>query len=190
MSNLYFVDQNFEKLGSSENPLVLAEYEACSFKNCDLGAKDLSSFVFVDCTFINCNLSLAKIHKTAFRKVHFKDCKLQGLHFETANDFLFEISLDTCSLNLSSFYQMNLKKGLFHASQLHEVDFTEADLSQSKFAHCDLSSAIFQKCNLEKADFSEAYHFSIDPRTNRMKQAIFSKEGLSGLVDAFGIQVV
>jgi uncharacterized protein YjbI with pentapeptide repeats len=190
MSNLYFVDQVFDKHSFSEKPLILAEYEACFFKNCDLSAQDLSSFIFVDCTFINCNLSLAKIHKTAFRKVHFKDCKLQGLHFETANDFLFEISTDACSLNLSSFYQMNLKKGLFHASQLHEVDFTEADLSQSKFTDCDLSSAIFEKCNLEKADFSEAYHFSIDPRANRLKNAIFSKEGLSGLVDTFGIKVI
>jgi fluoroquinolone resistance protein len=190
MSIPYFVDQMFEKYSASTRFLELGEYEACTFKNCDLGSQDLSFFIFTDCTFENCNLSLAKIHKTAFRKVHFNECKLQGLHFETANDFLFEVSFDFCSLNLSSFYQLSLKKGIFSNSQVHEVDFSEADLSQSKFINCDLMSAIFDQCNLEKADFSEAYNYSIDPRNNKIKQAIFSKEGLRGLVDAFGIKIV
>jgi len=190
MSNAYFVDQVFEKRSFPENPLEFGEYEGCTFKNCNLGSNDLSSFIFIDCTFVNSNVSLAKIHKTAFRKVHFKECKIHGLHFEDANDFLFELSFDYCSLDLSSFYKMKLKKTQFNHSQMHEIDFSESDLSQSVFNHCDLQGAIFNQCNLEKADFSEAYNYSIDPRRNKLKQAKFSKEGLAGLLDAFEIKVV
>jgi len=106
MEKPYIVDQKFEK----ESTLAIGEYEHCVFKNCQFESEDFKNFQFVDCTFESCNLSLVKLSGASLQKVHFKDCKMQGLRFEACNPFLFEVSFDTCVLNLSSFYQIKGKK--------------------------------------------------------------------------------
>jgi hypothetical protein len=42
---------------------------------------------------------------------------------------------------------------------------------------------------LEKADFRTAFNYSINPETNRIKKAKFSKEGLNGLLDKYDIEI-
>ena len=60
-------------------------------------------------------------------------------------------------------------------------------LSDVKWLNAILT--IFSNTNLEKADFTSAYHFIIDPRTNRVKNARFSQNGLEGLIACFGVLV-
>jgi uncharacterized protein YjbI with pentapeptide repeats len=122
------------------------------------------------------------LNNTAFREVFFKDCKLLGLRFENCNEFLFSVKFENCILNLSSFYKRNIKKTQFKDCSLHEVDFSEADLSNSIFENCDLSMATFDNSNLQKIDFRTAFNYSISPERNRIKQAKFSSQGLSGLL--------
>ena len=70
-----------------------------------------------------------------------------------------------------------------------EVDFTSADLTGATFETCDLSNAQFEQTNLEKSDFRTALHFNINPSTNRLKKAQFSRENLIGLVQNLGIVI-
>lgn len=185
MEKPYIVDQPFEKLTT----LAIGEYEHCVFKNCLFESADFQQFQFVDCTFESCNLSLVKLSDSSLQKVHFKDCKMQGLRFEACNPFLFEVSFEFCMLNLSSFYQIKGKKTKFTSCSLHEVDFTEADFSEAIFDECDLNGALFDQTNLSKSDFRSAFNFVIHPSINQIKKAKFSPDGLAGLLQGFGIMI-
>lgn len=185
MEKPYIVDQKFEK----ESTLAIGEYEHCVFKNCQFESEDFKNFQFVDCTFESCNLSLVKLSGAALQKVHFKDCKMQGLRFEACNPFLFEVSFDTCVLNLSSFYQITGKKTKFAGCSLHEVDFTESDFSEAVFDDCDLAGALFDQTNVSKADFRSAFNYHINPSGNQIKKAKFSQDGLAGLLQGFDISI-
>jgi uncharacterized protein YjbI with pentapeptide repeats len=92
-----------------------------------------------------------------------------------------------CSLDLSSFYKLQLKSTLFQNCSLKEVDFTETNLTKAKFKECDLLGAIFDNCNLEHTNFQTAINYSFDPERNRIKKAKFSYDGIGGLLDKYDI---
>jgi fluoroquinolone resistance protein len=46
---------------------------------------------------------------------------------------------------------------------------------------------VFNRTNLEKCDFRTAFDYSIDPETNRLKNARFSTSGISGLLDKYNL---
>jgi fluoroquinolone resistance protein len=188
MSN-YIEDKTFEKIDGIKTPIDIAEYEHCDFINCNFSEANLSGAVFSSCKFKDCNLSMAVLAKTSFRNVQFVNCKMLGLRFENCNDFLFEIHVDSCTHNLSSFYKLKLKKMRLKNCTLHEVDFTEADLSASTFDNCDLLNASFDKTILEKADFRTSYNYIIDPENNRIKKAKFSRNGIAGLLNKYDIEI-
>ena len=121
--------------------------------------------------------------------MHFKDCKLIGLHFENCNGFLFAVGFQGCQLNLSSFYQRDLKNTLFKNCNLQEVDFVETDLTSSTFDNCDLTNAIFENTNLQKVDFRTSFNYSIDPELNRIKKAKFSRMEVVGLLNKYNIEI-
>ena len=185
MEKPYSADQVFDKI----QELHLGEYEACTFRNCVFESADFKNYQFVDCSFESCNFSLVKLSGASLQKVHFKDCKMQGLRFEACNPFLFEVHFQNCVLNLSSFYQIKGKKTKFAGCSLHEVDFTEADFSEAVFDDCDLAGALFDQTNVSKADFRSAFNFVIHPSINQIKKAKFSQDGLAGLLQGFDIQI-
>ncbi|UJF30238.1 pentapeptide repeat-containing protein [Kaistella sp. 97-N-M2] len=189
MTETYVRDQTFEKLDFTQKPLAKGEYEDCTFRNCNFENHNLSGFKFTTCEFTDCNLSLAPLNGTALRDIKFKDCKMLGLQFERCNDFGLAFSFQNCQLNLSSFFQLNLRKTLFKDCQLRESDFSESNLTSAVFAECDLSQAIFQNTNLEKADFRTAFYYVIDPENNRLKGARFSAAGVSGLLEKYQIKI-
>lgn len=189
MERAYVEDETFEKIDFSANALPRGDYDHCIFISCNFSGADLSGIHFSACEFTGCNFSMANLAGTALKDVKFKDCKLLGLHFEYCNDFLFSIDIDTCLLNLSSFYKMKLKKTRFKNSSLQEADFSEADLSAADFHNCDLLKAVFSNTILEKGDFRTAYNYSIDPARNRIKKARFSMEGIAGLLDGYDIVI-
>lgn len=183
-----FIDQTFDGKGKTiEFPK--GEYDSCHFIDCIFTGENISHFIFVECTFNQCDLSTIKVENTSFKDVKFVHCKMLGIQFEHANPFLFQIEISECQLNLSSFYQVNLKSTIFNSCSLKEVDFTESNLSEVKLTNCDLSNAIFNQTNLQKTDFYSSYNFQIDPTNNNLKGAKFSKEGALGLLTGFSIKI-
>ena len=112
-----------------------------------------------------------------------------GLHFDHCHPFLLSIDFDHCILNLSSFYQLNLRRTRFRDCSLQEVDFTESDLSGTALVNCDLSGSMFEGTNLEKTDLRSAFNYTLDPEINRVKKARFSLQGITGLLGKYGIEV-
>lgn len=183
----YITDQTFSKLDCSLERLPKAEYDNCTFINCQFQEADLSHNIFSDCLFKSCNFSMAKLNHTAIRSTVFKDCKMLGLQFGHCNAFSLTFSFEHCILNHASFFQLKLKKTIFRNCQLQEVDFSESDFSEARFEQCDLAGATFDRSILEKADFRTASNYSIHPETNRIKKAKFSMPGVTGLLTRYGI---
>jgi len=70
---------------------------------------------------------------------------------------------------------MKLKGTSFKNSSLEQTDFTDSDLSESVFYNCNLYQTVFENTQLEKVDFRTATNISINPSTNFIKAAKFSK---------------
>ncbi len=189
MQKSYFQDNNYNSRDFTKETLQLGEYENCTFTNCIFTNTNLSDFSFEECNFKECNLSNAKILNTAFKSIHFENCKLVGLQFDQCNPFLLGFLFVDCQLNLASFYQLKLKGTFFKNCILHEVDFAETDLTGSNFDDCDFSGAMFGNTNLEQTDFRTSVNFSIDPEMNRIQKAKFSTENVAGLLDKYNIRI-
>lgn len=189
MDKTLILDKTFEKLNCAENALPQAEYESCTFLNCLFYQADLSDINFESCTFEDCDFSLAKLKNTVFMDVRFVNCKLLGVHFDDCNDFILTMNFDNCLLKLTSFYKLKLRKTRFTSCNLEEADFSEADLSGAIFESCNLRRTIFDRTNLEKADLYSSFHYSIDPRNNRVKKARFSRSEVLGLLDTFDLKI-
>lgn len=182
-------DKEFENINFREKPLSPGEYENCDFINCDLAEVDLSGFIFIECRFSKCNLTNAKLSQTSFREAQFQDCKMVGMRFEECMPFLVPPEFHTCTMKLSSFLEMKLQKIRFTACDLQEVDFSGADLTGAEFIHCDLNGTVFDNTNLEKSDLSSSFHYIIDPDKNRIRKAVFSSDGLPGLLGKYDIVI-
>ena len=182
-------DKSFTKEDFSLNPIANAEYDNCTFVNCNFNEAILNGVVFTQCRFEGCNMSNAKTRGTAFKEVVFIDCKLLGLQFSAAEQFLFAAGFQGCYMQLVSFYKMKLKGTRFINCHLEDADFSEADLTSAQFKECELRSAIFENTILEKADLRTAANYTIDPEGNRIKKAKFSKEGLPGLLHKYNIDI-
>jgi len=166
-----------------------AIFEACSFNQCDFTGLNCIDLVFEECEFIDCDFSGAHLNQTAFRQVSFQRSKLIGLNFEALNTFGLALSFNKCILDYSSFFGLKIAQTVFSESSLKECDFTGADLRKATFNNSNLSGAIFDRTNLQKADFSDSHGYVLNPANNQVKGAIFSKEGLLGLLKDFKIEV-
>ena len=187
MGNLFIEEETFEKRNFSESALEKGTYELCVFLNCNFSNSDISNIQFLECEFQDCNLSSANLSQTGFQDILFKGCKMLGMQFDKCSDFGFSIKVEDCQLNLSSFYQQKLLKTVFSKSKLQEVAFTECNLSSAIFEECDLLNALFINSDLRNADFRNAYNYTIDPETNRMKGAKFNLQSVSGLLTKYNI---
>lgn len=181
--------REFINLNFTGNPLNKGEYEDCTFKNCDFSDSDLAEMNFLNCEFTGCNLSMVKLYQASFRDTKFMNCKILGTRFEECNKQTSGLTFINCSINLSSFCKLKLKKTIFRNSQVVESDFTETDLFESIFERSDLSGSVFEHTNLGKVDFRTAFNFSIDPEKNILKKARFSPAGIRGLLGKYDIVI-
>ena len=185
-----FIDsKEFTGIDFTIKRLLVADYECCTFTNCIFTDTDLSECSFMECEFNNCNLSMVKLYNTMFREVQFKNCKLLGLRFENCNKYFFEINFEGSNLNVSSFYQLDLKNTKFMDCNVKDVDFTEADLKGMIFDNCDLAGAIFENSDLSRVDFRTSFNYTINPESNRMEGAKFSLSGVVGLLQYYKIKI-
>ena len=182
-------NQLFKRIDYTAANFQRNEYEDCKFVNCNFHEVDLLNVVFRECTFDGCDFSLASLKNTTLNDIKFINCKLLGVQFEECNPFLFSLDFENCLLKLAVFYKLKLKKTGFKNCNLQETDFSEADLTAAMFDNCDMQRAIFNRTNLEKADFSSSFNYSIDPENNRIKKARFSRMGVIGLLDKYGIEI-
>lgn len=182
-------NREFIGLDFSGQKISDTEYDSCTFQHCNFSNTDFSDNDFVNCRFENCNFALTKLGNSGLKDVHFVDCKLIGINFESCSDFLFAVGFKNCVLDYSSLYSKKLKKTKFSGCSLKEVDFSSVDLSEAVFENCDLSMAIFSQTNLEKADFTSAVNYQIDPEQNRLKKARFSLSGVPGLLGKYSIEI-
>ncbi len=181
-----FYNEEFSK-EFHDNDLAGCELEACVFKRCIFTNVNFSKTVFLDCEFVECEFVNASICMCAWRSVTFCDCKLQGMRFDLSNTFLLELHFDKCLLRYSSYYGLDLTKSSFNACDMRETEFIEANLSGLSLDDCDLQSAAFGQTNLSKTDFSNARGYQLNPDNNQVDQALFSREGLTGLVEHLNI---
>jgi fluoroquinolone resistance protein len=189
MNDVYKINQRFT---SNDVHRILAdkgEYEDCIFSACDFESADLTSIRFINCLFEDCNFSSAHISGSMFDHVRFLNCKMLGLSFHECNPFAMQMDFKDSILDHSSFYQMKVSGFRFQNVSLREVDFVEADLSDLVFENCDLSDAVFENCKLIKTDFRTAYNYIIDLEKNNSKKALFSREGLGGLLSRYDIVI-
>ena len=107
--------------------------------------------------------------------------------FQDCNKLGLEVNFKGCNLRSSSFYGLKLKKAEFENCSLIEVQFTDCDLRETRFKGSDFTDAVLENCQLEKADFRETRNLIMIPERNQMKGAIFSPDGLAGLLQHHGI---
>lgn len=192
MTEKFMIDQHFEHVDRSATFFLEhgTDYENCHFSGCNFQKVSLSGVRFNDCRFDNCDLSLIEVVDTIFHNVHFNGCRLSGILFGNCNPFGLELQCYQSKLDHCSFYGLKVNKAAFIQCSLKGVDFSGAQLKEAKFDGADLTDARFDKTNLEKADFSTASNFQIDPENNSVKGALFTLQGLPGLLSTHKIRVV
>ena len=112
-----------------------------------------------------------------------------GFNLEHSLSFALKVSFNNCLLNDSSFYQLELSRTKFIRCSLQNVDFSFTNLNNSFFDLCDFQSAIFDQTNLKQANLKTSFNFQLNPNENYVKNAIFSKDNLEGLLHYLNIKI-
>jgi len=183
-------NQIFEGISYAEETLRGQEFHDCTFKKCDFSNSEFLSCKFIDCAFEGCNLSMMKLDGTTLNNAVFKQCKILGVNFSKCQDFLFTVRFELCMLDYASFMGKKMLKTHFIKTSLKEVSFTGANLAGSVFDDTDLMDAVFSGTDLTRVNFTTAYNYMFDPDLNVMKKAIFSLNGVGGLLTKHGIKIV
>lgn len=178
----YFLDIEYNNIIYDEQEVNLKEFECCTFNNCDFSQCVFLAVTFIDCTFNDCIFSGAKINYVAFRTVFFNNCKIEDVNFAMCDKLIFEIHFKECVLDFSKFYTLKIKGTTFVDCSIVAVDFMSADLTEVVFDNCDLYRSEFAKAIANKADFKTSYNYTIDPTKTKIKKAVFSLDGLKGLL--------
>jgi len=190
MEEVYYYQETFTKVVALQQFLTNKEFDDCSFTNCDFANSHFSSSSFTDCVFTNCNLSLVQLKNSGLKNVHFINCKLIGIAFHEADDFLFQVQFTDCILDFASFSYKKMPKTPFIRCSLKEVTFQGTQLQQAIFDECDLQMTLFNETNLSGADFTNAQNYSIDPDFNTLKDAQFLANGLAGLLTKYDLSII
>ncbi len=164
-------------------------FESCTFHSCTFTGANLRQHKFVDCEFHDCELSNVLLTGAVLQGVSFVGCRMLGVHFETLNNILLSFSFAKSALDYSMFQGLQIHKTSFVDCSMREVDFSDSDLAGSSFRDSQLTGSTFDNTSLIKCDFRGAQGYIISPVNNRMKKAIFDREGLEGLLIEFGIEV-
>ncbi|MDD5152239.1 MAG: pentapeptide repeat-containing protein [Flavobacterium sp.] len=178
----YFLDIEYNNIIYGEQEVNLKEFECCTFNNCDFSHCNFIGVIFIDCNFNDCIFSGSKINHTAFRTVNFNRCKIDEVNFAMCDKLIFEIHFKECILDFSKFYTLKIKGTTFIDCSIIAVDFMSANLTEVIFDNCDLYRSEFAKAIANKADFKTSYNYTIDPTKTKIKKAIFSLDGLKGLL--------
>lgn len=186
----YFLEQTYSNIIYDKEGVNFNEFEGCTFNRCDFSGCTFLAVTFIDCVFNDCSFSGAKINYVALRTVTFNHCRMEDVNFSMADKLIFDIAFNRCQLDFSKFYTLKLKGTVFTDCSLIAVDFMAADLTEVVFDRCDLYRSEFAKAIANKADFRTGFNYTIDPEKTKLKKAMFSKDGVKGLLAKHEITVV
>jgi uncharacterized protein YjbI with pentapeptide repeats len=178
----YFLDIEYKNITYTTEEVNFKEFECCVFNNCNFSNCNFIDVTFIDCAFNDCIFSGAKINHVALRTVVFNRCKIEDVNFAMCNKLIFEVHFNECHLDFSKFYTLKIKGTKFIDCSIVAVDFMSADLTEVVFDNCDLYRSEFAKAIANKADFKTSYNYTIDPTKTKIKKAVFSLDGLKGLL--------
>jgi uncharacterized protein YjbI with pentapeptide repeats len=97
---------------------------------------------------------------------------------------------DGCILDYASFMSKKMVKTKFKKTSLKETTFSLANITGSIFDECDLYGTVFNRTDLSSVNFSTSFNYTIDPELNNIKKAIFSADGIPGLLSKYQIKIV
>ncbi|WP_264557981.1 pentapeptide repeat-containing protein [Flavobacterium sp. N1718] len=107
-----------------------------------------------------------------------------------SDKLIFEVHFTDCILDFAKFYGLRMNAATFTRCSLVAVDFMACDLQNVVFDQCDLYRAEFEKADARRCDFSSSRNYTLHPGRTKVQRALFSRNGLAGLVSGFGVQVV
>lgn len=185
----YFLETEYEMITFAKEEVNFKEFEGCVFRNCNFSQCSFVAVTFIDCTFNDCIFTGAAINHVAFRTVFFNECAIVDVNFAMCDKLIFEVHFKNCRLDFSKFYTLKIKGTTFTDCSIVGVDFMSTDLTGVIFDSCDLYRSVFIDTVANKTDFKTSFNFSIDPKKNKIKKAVFSIQGLKGLLDKHEIIV-
>ena len=189
MHSDYIADQEFRDEVFNDINTKFKEFDNCTFYNIDFTDCTFQTVTFVDCNFFDCNFKDTKINYVSLRGVWFTKCNFTNVNFAMTDQVIFEFHFKDCLLDYAQFYALKMKKMQFINCSMIAVDFMESDLTEVLFDNCNLRRAVFIDTIANKADFSTSYDYAFDPEKNKIKKAIFSVNGLKGLLEKYDIVV-
>ena len=180
-------NKNFKEKDFSKYDFSNQSYLDSFFENCDFSNSNFSNAKFINCRFFRSNFSLVILSRTRLQNCFFEESKLIGIHFFKCDKFLLSINFKKCLIDICNFSDIDLKKSSFFESTLRRCDFKNSILIETDFRKTDLSSTSFHHSNLSKANFLDAINYSIDPLTNKLEKAEFSKPEVYSLLNFLDI---
>lgn len=189
MHSDYIADQEFRDEVFNDVNTKFKEFENCTLYNVDFTDCTFQTVTFVDCNFFDCNFKDTKINYVSLRGVWFTKCNFTNVNFAMTDQVIFEFHFKDCLLDYAKFYALKMKKMQFINCSMIAVDFMASDLTEVLFDNCNLRRAVFIDTIANKADFSTSYDYTFDPEKNKIKKAIFSADGLKGLLEKYDIVV-
>ena len=172
---------------SKRRSMMFSEKE--TFQKKVWGEKELVKARFVDCTFEHCNFSLTKLDGCRLQNAQFINCKFMGLNFGKCDPTFLKMAFKNCLIATCNFSDLDLKNTLFLECKIRETYFTSANLSGADFKKSDLEGSVFHNTDLRGADFRGAINYSINPLTNKLQKAKFSKPEVMALLEHLEIAI-
>jgi len=172
-----FQNEIFDHIDFHEQTTLSKEFDECTFDNCDLNQSEFKHCTFSNCTFTHCNISMARFTQSRFTAPSFESCKMMGINWcnsEWPKRLIFPVHFKNSVLNYSIFIGLDLQNAEFIDCQCKNVAFEAAHLANALFHKSDLEGSNFLNTNLFHTDFSGAYNYAIDVRTNHIKKTKFS----------------
>ena len=189
MNDAYYAEETFNGTDFTLESFNPGDYENCRFLNCRFTNINLSGCTLIDCEFVDCDLSNVKLAGVSIQNCSFTNCKMVGSPFHNCTKFGFSATFKSCNLNFSSFFKLDVSRCTFDDCQLQDVDFSQAVLTGVVFEYCDFAKATFSSTTLLRTDLRSSYNFSINPEQNQIRGALFSIQGLPGLLEKYNIVV-
>ncbi len=189
-----YFSEDFVSLDLSQREMSALVFEDCTFDACNLSETIFNECDLRDCRFVNCNLSVVKVKASTFSGIIFDTCKIIGIDWTRAS--WPSIALQTplkfykCVMNDSSFFGLKMKDLVIKECQAQSVDFREGHFQGANFVKTDLSDSLFMQTDLEHSDFTDATHYAIDIRFNKVTQAKFSRFEALNLLALLEIDLV
>jgi len=186
-------EENFESIEFSGiqdiNDIKSKSFYNCTFTNCDFTGSDFSFSLLSDCVFKDSNFSLIKLAETKIHNAHFIACKVLGVDFTQVSKLIFKIGFRESQITKCTFALLDMNESEFIDCTIYQSDFYQSKLKKSNFSDSDLKDTIFENTDLTETDFCNAKNYSINPMTNKVKNAEFTMPDAICLLDALEVKI-